>query len=154
MIAKKNKYYNRSRISEKKFREILKYFYLYSAANQKTGKEFTFLLPNVNIQCMNIFLSEFSKTIKDKKVVMVMDGAGWRKSNRLIIPKNIRIIIQPPYSPELNPIEKLWQYIKDHTIKNRIYKTLKDLENKVCEFIQTLTSGITRSICNANHVIL
>jgi transposase len=51
------------------------------------------------------------------------------------------IIILPPYSPELNPVEKLWQYIKDHTIKNRIYRTLLQLEKVVCEFISGLEFG-------------
>ena len=83
-----------------------------------------------------------------------MDGAGWHKSNKLIYPKNIRIIIQPPYSPELNPIEKLWQYIKNHTIKNKIYKTLSELENKVCKFIQTLNPTIIRKVCNVNYIEL
>ena len=131
-----------------------KNFYLYSAANPKTGKEFTLLLPNVNINCMNIFLKEFSKTIKQRKVLIVMDGAGWHKSDKLKYPENIRILIQPAYSPELNPIEKLWQYIKDHTIKNKIYKTLPDLENQVCKFVRTLNPEIIRSICNVNYVVL
>ena len=131
-----------------------KNFYLYSAANPKTGKEFTIILPNVNINCMNIFLKEFSKTIKQRKVLIVMDGAGWHKSDKLKYPKNIRILIQPAYSPELNPIEKLWQYIKDHTIKNKIYKTLPDLENQVCKFVRTLNPEIIRSICNVNYVVL
>jgi transposase len=84
---------------------------------------------------MNIFLEEFSKINKDKKIVIIMDGAGWHQSKKLIIPTNIRIIILPPYSPELNPTEKLWQYIKDNIIKNRVYKTLCKLENAVCRFI-------------------
>ena len=131
-----------------------KNFYLYSAVNPKTGKEFTLLLPNVNINCMNIFLEELTKQSKSQKIVIVMDGAGWHKSDRLIISKNIRIIILPPYSPELNPTEKLWQYIKDHTIKNRIYKTLRELENAVCKFVNTLTPEIIRSVCNINYVSL
>jgi transposase len=131
-----------------------KNFYLYSIANPKTGEEFTLLLPNVNIKCMNIFLSEFSKFIKNRKTLIVMDGAGWHKSDKLKYPKNIRIIIQPAYSPELNPIEKLWQYIKDHTIKNRIFKTLKELEDKVCKFIQTLNPKIIRKVCNINYMEL
>ena len=64
----------------------------------------------------------------------------------------MRFIIQPPYSPELNPIEKLWQYIKDHTIKNRIYKTLKELENAVCKFIRTLTAEIIKSVCGVSYI--
>ena len=103
---------------------------------------------------MNIFLREFAKVNRNQKIAIVMDGAGWHKSGKLIIPKNIRIIILPPYSPELNPTEKLWQYIKDHTIKNRIYKTLHELEDAVCEFVKMLTPEIIRSVFNVNYVLL
>lgn len=131
-----------------------KNFYLYSATSPKTGKEFTLLLPSVNIDCMNIFLKEFAKVNHGKKIAIVMDGAGWHKSEKLILPKNIRIIIQPPYSPEINPTEKLWQYIKDHTIKNRIYKTLQELENVVCKFVRTLTPEIIKSVCKVIYMEL
>lgn len=131
-----------------------KNFYLYSIANPKTGEEFSLLLPNVNINCMNIFLKQFAKFIKNRKALIVMDGASWHKSDKLNYPKNIRIIIQPSYSPELNPIEKLWQYIKDHTIKNKVFKTLKELEDRVCAFIKTLTPEIIRTVCNINYIEL
>jgi transposase len=131
-----------------------KNFYLYSAACPKTGKEFTLLLPNVNIQCMNIFLEEFSKANKGQKIVIVMDGAGWHQSNNLIISSNIRIIILPPYSPELNPIEKLWQYIKDHTIKNKIYKTLPQLERAVCKFVSKLSAKVVMNVCGVSYIEL
>ena len=65
------------------------------------------------------------------------------------------IILQPPYSPELNLVEKLWQYIKDHTIKNRTYDNLKDLEDKICEFVKNnLNPEIIRSVCNVKYVQL
>lgn len=131
-----------------------KNFYLYSAVSPKTGKEFTLLLPNVNIDCMNIFLEEFAKVNQGKKIAIVMDGAGWHKSGKLILSKNIRIIIQPPYSPELNPTKKLWQYIKERTIKNRIYKTLRELGNVVCRFVRTLAPAIIRGVCNVDYVVL
>lgn len=101
---------------------------------------------------MNIFLKEFAKVNQGKKIAIIMDGAGWHKSDKLIFPKNIRIIIQPSYSPELNPIEKLWQYIKNHTIKNRVYKTLCELENKVCKFVSTLTPEIIKSVCKVSYL--
>jgi transposase len=103
---------------------------------------------------MNIFLEEFAKENKDQKIVMVMDGAGWHQSKKLIISDNIRIIILPPYSPELNPTEKLWQYIKDHTIKNRIYKTLPQLERVVCKFVSGLSAEIIMSVCGVSYVAL
>ena len=103
---------------------------------------------------MNVFLEEFAKIIKQRKVLIVMDGAGWHKSDKLIFPQNIRIIIQPPYSPELNPIERLWQHIKDNTIKNRVYKTLPELEDKVCKFVRTLNPEVIRSVCNVIYMEL
>ena len=101
---------------------------------------------------MNVFLEELNKVNNGQKMVIIMDGAGWHKSEKLIIPNDIRTIILPPYSPELNPTEKLWQYIKDHTIKNRIYKTLRELENAVCKFVRTLTTEIIRSVCGVSYV--
>ena len=61
---------------------------------------------------MNVFLEELNEVNNGQKMVIIMDGAGWHKSEKLIIPNDIRTIILPPYSPELNPTEKLWQYIK------------------------------------------
>lgn len=57
---------------------------------------------------MNIYLNELSKALCDKKIVMIMDGAGWDKSKDLKVPHNVEIIHLPAYSPELNPVERLW----------------------------------------------
>lgn len=86
---------------------------------------------------MNLYLEELSKEIKEDFII-IMDGAGWHKSKDLVIPKNIQIILLPPYCPELNPVERLWRYIKDNTIKNKIFETLAELENMVCEFVKNL----------------
>ncbi len=75
---------------------------------------------------------------------------GWHKDRKYLLNniENIEIILQPPYSPELNPVEKLWQYIKNHTIKNKAYKTLDNLEDEVCKFIQNnLTKDVVMNIC-------
>ncbi len=76
---------------------------------------------------MNIYLRELSATIKGG-FILIMDGAGWHKSKDLIVPKNIQIILLPPYCPELNPVERLWRYIKDNVIKNKVFETLLELE--------------------------
>ena len=88
---------------------------------------------------------------------MIMDGAGWHKDKKYLLKntKKIEIILQPPYSPELNPVEKLWQYIKDHTIKNRVYETIEELEDRICEFIKNnLNPEISKSVCNVKYVVL
>jgi hypothetical protein len=126
-----------------------KNFYLYSAVNPSDGDSFTLLLPFVNTDCMNFFLKEFSKKI-EKDAILIMDGAGWHKSKKLKVPKNIHKVLLPPYCPELNPVERLWRYIKDNTIKNKIFETLIELEDLVCEFIRNMSEEIVKKVCFIN----
>ena len=130
-----------------------KNFYLYSAVNIKDGDHFTFLMPKVNTTCMNLYLKELSKRSKDKKLIIVMDRASWHKSQGLELPKNIKIILLPPYSPELNPVERLWQYIKMNTIKNKVYQKLEDLENHICKFVSNISNTIILSVCRMNYLL-
>ena len=81
-----------------------------------------------------------------------MDGAGWHKSKNLKMPEDISIMHLPPYSPELNPVERLWRYIKDHTIKNRVFKTLKEIERVVIKFIRGLSKEVIMSICGCGYI--
>ena len=132
-----------------------KNFYLYSAVNPKTGAEFTLLLPRVNKELMKIFIDEFYKKYRDKNVILIMDGAGWHKDSTYLLKdvNNIEIILQPPYSPELNPVERLWQYIKDRTIKNEVYETLEELEDELCKFIKVnITSEVIKRVCNCEVI--
>ncbi len=108
------------------------------------------LQPSHLIRQWQKFLNRTIMTlIRDFSVLLL-----WYKSDKLLIPKNVRIIILPPYSPELNPTEKLWQYIEDQTIKNRLYKTLHQFEDVVCGFVKTLTPEIIKSVCGVNYVAL
>jgi transposase len=130
-----------------------KNFYVYSAVDVRTGNDFSLILPKVNTKMMNDYLSEFSKFLGDTQAVMIIDGAAWHKSKTLIIPSNIQILYLPPRSPELNPIEKLWQYMKSHTIKNKIYESLADLEQAICDFVKSLSPTKLRQTCSINHCL-
>lgn len=129
-----------------------KSFYVYTAASPKSGDSFTLMMPNVNTDCMNAFLSELSSWLENKNIILIVDGAGWHKSKGLAIPLNIKILYLPPYSPELNPIEKLWQYIKDNILKNTVYENLKLLEEKLYPFINNINNLDIMSICNVNYM--
>ena len=61
---------------------------------------------------MNIYLDELSKAFTDSNIKLIMDQAGWHKSQGLRVPDNIQIEFLPPYSPELNPVERLWKWLK------------------------------------------
>lgn len=127
-------------------------FYVYSAVSPNTGTDYTILLPYVNTDSMNLFLQQMSVELVDKKALLVLDCAGWHRSNDLIIPDNIEIIYLPPYSPELNPVERLWRYYKDNLIVNRVYNSLEDLEIAVCEFVKKISTEVLRSICSVNYL--
>ena len=126
-------------------------FYVYSAISPKSGKDHTLLMPYVNTTCMNVFLAHMAEELGGREIFFVMDGAGWHKSKDLKIPKNIEIIYLPPYSPELNPVERLWLYIKQNTIKNRIYENISLLEDSICDFIKNLKIEQLKQICNYNY---
>lgn len=127
-------------------------FYVYGAVSSKTGYTFNLLLPEVNTFGMNVFLERLSKSLKKKKVILVLDGASWHKSAGLRVPVNIELMCLPPYSPELNPVEKLWQLIKSKVLKNKIYNTLGDLENAVCEFIKNISKEDVMSNCACSYL--
>jgi len=114
------------------------YRYLYKAASPKTGESFSLIMPDMTTESFNVFLKEFSKYLDERKVIVVMDNAPSHKSKRLEVPANIQIVYLPPYSPELNPIERVFQEIKKH-FKNKVIRVIGDLEDAVCEIVNSLT---------------
>ena len=73
-----------------------------------TGEDFTLVLPIVNAKVMNLFLKRFAQTLAaDVHAVMILDGAGWHDQRALTIPHNPTLVELPPYSPELNPVERI-----------------------------------------------
>ncbi len=81
-----------------------------------------------------------------------MDCASWHRSKGLKVPKNITIIYLPPYSPELNPVERFWQYLKDNIIKNKIYDSIQLLEETLCTFIRDITESSIQTICSVSYL--
>ena len=84
------------------------YTYAYGAVSPQDGAFDSLMLPYVNSDCMQIFLDEIACRYPNDNVVMVLDGAGWHKSNDFHLSDNLRLLFLPPYSPELNPQEHLW----------------------------------------------
>jgi transposase len=73
---------------------------------------------------MNKFLKEVSKVYKNNEVIMQVDGAGWRTTKNLNIPCNIHFVQQPAYSPEVNPVEHIWDDIREKEFNNELFETL------------------------------
>jgi transposase len=83
----------------------------------------------VNTDTMNAFLEQFSAELPaDAHAALVLDQAGWHVAKALRVPANVTLIHLPPKSPELNPVENLWHYLRSHYWSNRLYKTWEDLK--------------------------
>lgn len=128
--------------------------YFYGAINPLTGEHHSLLFPTCDNYCTSLFLSSLSKTVpSDKLIVLIMDQAGWHKSQDLKIPENIKLFHLPPYSPQLNPIERLWQYIKKKYLSNRYLESYQDILNAGCDAWNSLTKEVVKSISNGFSVI-
>ena len=104
---------------------------------------------------MSIILKQFSRQLpEDIHAVLIWDQAGFHKAKELSVPENISIIELPAYSPELNPVENLWQYLRSHYWSNRSYDGYDDLLEAACESWQAicLDSELIRSICRCSYV--
>ena len=96
--------------------------YMYGAVEPDTGDSSALLARHVNTETMNEFLKILSGEVgADDHIVLIMDQAGWHVSKTLEIPANMTFLHLPPYSPELNCIERLWLYIKSHFLSNRVF---------------------------------
>lgn len=92
---------------------------------------------------------------KDVHVVLIWDGAGYHRSVDLKMPDNITPITLPPYSPELNPIENLWHYLRSHHWSNRKYADYDALREAGCDAWQAtcLDTDVIQSVCRADYLM-
>ncbi|MDL2286899.1 transposase, partial [Desulfococcaceae bacterium OttesenSCG-928-F15] len=96
------------------------------------------ILPRVDTDCMQIFLNEISERYRDDRIVMVLDGAGWHRSGDLKIPNNIKLLSLPPYSPELNPVENIWEELREKHFHNRVFESIDALEEQLMYALRRL----------------
>ena len=108
-------------------------------------------LPNCNGNTFQIFLDEFSMQNENELKLIVLDNGAFHKAKSLKIPSNIVLIFLPPYSPELNPAEKIWAKFK-RQFTNQFFKTMEELEAFVCGISKTLRCSQVKSICRYNYI--
>jgi transposase len=105
-------------IADKRFT----FAYIFAAVEPGTDNAFALVLPYVNTEAMQVFLNRFAATIgAGEHVVMVLDRAGWHGARALRVPSNITLVPLPSYSPELNPVERVWLYLKERFLSHRIH---------------------------------
>ncbi len=93
-----------------------------------------FVVPKANAWAMNLHLSEISRQVAPgAHAVVVMDGAGWHQTGgRLQVPENISVLHLPPYAPELNPVENVWQYLRQNQLAHRVWSDYEAIVETCC----------------------
>ncbi len=116
------------RIRQRQFKSS----YLFGAVCPRKNKGCALVLPYADTEAMQLHLDEISNNVsKGYHAVIVMDGAGWHIATALNIPSNISLMKLPPYSPELNPVEQVFQQLRKLKLSNACYETHEEI-NQAC----------------------
>ena len=107
------------------------YTYAYGAVDVLNGELDSLILPHVNTDCMQIFLDEVGARHPQRSIIMVLDGAGWHAAAALKPPRNMRLLRLPPYAPELNPVEHLWDELREKFFHNKAFNSMDALEDQL-----------------------
>ena len=129
--------------------------YLFGAACPQTGEAVGLILPYADTSAMKLFWEATSRLVgPQRQGLLVLDQAGWHHSRRLRIPENLTLVFLPPYSPELNPVERIWAYLRSHGLANRVYADYDELVEAVAEGWREFVSNPdrVRSVCRVSYL--
>jgi hypothetical protein len=123
---------------------VREFTYAYVAVSPLDGVLDSLVLPEVSTVAMDIFLAEVSARHPDDFIVMVLDGAGWHKANDLEVPENLHLLFLPPYSPELNPVENIWDEIREKNFHNKAFSSLEAVEDQLLDGLVALEKAMDK----------
>jgi len=115
------------------YRQTREYLALYASVCPETGEMSSLISPYMNTEAMNAHLDILAREHPNTCNVLVLDGAGWHRSLELKVPDNVKLISLPPYSPQLNPMERVWDYIKGHYTRGAYFDDLDQVEVRVID---------------------
>jgi transposase len=107
--------------------------YIFGAVCPARATGAALVMPCANTEAMNAHLAEISRNVAHgAHAILVLDGAGWHGSKDLKVPENITLMTLPPYSPELNPVENIWQFLRQNRLANRVFETYDAIVDACC----------------------
>jgi transposase len=122
--------------------------YLYASVNPATGASSAMLAPTVNAAYMSEHLRMVGAAAgPGAHVVLVLDGAGWHVAKALAVPANVTLLPLPPYSPKLNPVERVWGYLRDRYLSCRVYKDYDHVFDAAAAAWNRLDEARLQSLC-------
>ena len=128
-----------------KYRHAFKNTYLYGSYSPVNGDSFVWEINGTDSIIFEAYLQAFSRYKPEEFKVIVIDNAGFHSTKNIEIPPNIRLLNIPPYCPELNPCEKIWQHLKSR-FKNKTFDTMESLREWLAQSVQNMTTSQIMSI--------
>jgi putative transposase len=124
-----------------------KWGYIFGAVDPLTGQSSALISPTVSAALMSTHLRMIADEAgKDVHVVLVLDGAGWHKAKDLKVSDSMTLLFLPPYSPELMPMERVWQWMRQHDLSNRVFEDEAAIDQACKESWSKLTSERLQTI--------
>ena len=126
---------------------------MFAAVRPATGDRFALVMPVVSTKAMTVFLDQFSRGLAtDEHAVMVLDQAGWHGAINLRVPDNVTLVPLPPYSPELNPVERLWLYLRERHLSHRLLNHYNAIVDACCQAWNQLTPHQVHTLRNHPYI--
>lgn len=123
---------------------VREYSYAFAAVAPHDGTLHSLVLPEVGGEAMSLFLAQVARCHLDAFILMVLDGAAWHSAHNLEVPPNMRLLPLPPYSPQLNPVESLWDEIREKWFTNLLFDSLDAVEGRLVQALARLHSDCRR----------
>jgi transposase len=120
--------------------ERYEWTYVWGFVEPASGRTWWLVLPTVNVAVCSLALAEFAAAMElgpDKRIVLLLDNAGWHTGHQLELPEGLHLVFQPAYSPELQPAERLWP-LTNEPLANRSFETIEELEEVLVQRCRTL----------------
>ena len=103
---------------------VREFVYGLAAVSPFDGELCSLILPWVDTETMSVFLAHTAAQFPEEHCLMLLDGAGWHRATALRVPPTMHLLPLPPYSPELNPVEHLWEFLRENYIGNQVFSSL------------------------------
>lgn len=136
------------------FEPLYEYYWLYGAVEPATGESHFWELPSLDAECFSLYLAELSKAYAESLCVLVLDGAPAHVASSVGVPENVVLLRLPPYCPELNPVERLWLYVRQHidVFDVSVRTRLESLREHVGEIIRALAPERVASLTRYGYI--
>jgi len=131
--------------------QVFKSTWLFGAFSPITGEHLLMEFPTCNADNFQLFLNELSCENPKTLMIMVLDNGAFHKTKKLEIPDNIKLVFLPPYSPELNPAEKMWARLK-RSFTNKCFKSMEELSLFIDNAVDKINTSIVISTCAYKYI--